>query len=234
MQSRGVFLREDILTALTAHHGSLEAAYIELSKQQLKPFLMRIWGPTEADNDSAAPGSSEQGAGTENAGAKESGESEIPGVSNSDFKECQSSLDSAPLGQVEQLDLSESLTSAAEKVTQETNQAIRELEKSVDIKEKESRSSSFATEKKSQSEVKDSSENELQQPPLPAVPDPKPASDDQNLVPPSLLKSDSEQFSVNAAGFHAKSDGEGKKLLDIQIYFRYGTFIGKFCGFIDR
>lgn len=43
--SRGNFTREDIVTVLTANHGNIEAAYLELSKTQLKPFLMRIWGP---------------------------------------------------------------------------------------------------------------------------------------------------------------------------------------------
>ncbi|KAJ9596170.1 hypothetical protein L9F63_027208, partial [Diploptera punctata] len=43
--SRGNFTREDIVTVLTANYGNLEAAYLELSKTQLKPFLMRIWGP---------------------------------------------------------------------------------------------------------------------------------------------------------------------------------------------
>ncbi|KAJ8888806.1 hypothetical protein PR048_008298 [Dryococelus australis] len=51
--SRGNFTREDIVTVLTANHGNLEAAYLELSKTQLKPFLMRIWGPpTGTDNES--------------------------------------------------------------------------------------------------------------------------------------------------------------------------------------
>ena len=41
------------MTSLTAHHGNLEMALIELNKTQLKPFLMRIWGPpTGADNES--------------------------------------------------------------------------------------------------------------------------------------------------------------------------------------
>ncbi|CAG2059673.1 unnamed protein product, partial [Timema podura] len=43
--SRGNFTREDIVTVLTANHGNMEAAYLDLSKTQLKPFLMRIWGP---------------------------------------------------------------------------------------------------------------------------------------------------------------------------------------------
>uniref|UniRef100_A0A182Q3F7 Uncharacterized protein n=1 Tax=Anopheles farauti TaxID=69004 RepID=A0A182Q3F7_9DIPT len=51
--SKGNFTREDIVTSLTAHHGNLDQALIELSKTQLKPFLMRIWGPPSgADNDS--------------------------------------------------------------------------------------------------------------------------------------------------------------------------------------
>lgn len=58
LASRGDFSREDIVTVLTAHHGDLEAAYNELSKTQLKPFLMRIWGPpvgteNEAGNEGA-------------------------------------------------------------------------------------------------------------------------------------------------------------------------------------
>lgn len=51
--SRGNFTREDIVTSLTAHHGNMELALIELNKTQLKPFLLKIWGPPAgADNDS--------------------------------------------------------------------------------------------------------------------------------------------------------------------------------------
>nr|CAD7586942.1 unnamed protein product [Timema genevievae] len=51
--SRGNFTREDIVTVLTANHGNMEAAYLDLSKTQLKPFLMRIWGPPAGtDNES--------------------------------------------------------------------------------------------------------------------------------------------------------------------------------------
>lgn len=58
LQSRGNFTHEDILTVLTANHGDLEAAYHEMNKSQLKPFLMRIWGPpvgteNEAGNQGA-------------------------------------------------------------------------------------------------------------------------------------------------------------------------------------
>ncbi|ENN77278.1 hypothetical protein YQE_06104, partial [Dendroctonus ponderosae] len=58
LASKGDFSREDIVTVLTANHGDLEAAYNELSKMQIKPFLMRIWGPptgieNEAGNEGA-------------------------------------------------------------------------------------------------------------------------------------------------------------------------------------
>ena len=42
--SKGNFSREDIVTVLTANQGNVEAAFQELNKVQLKPFLMRIWG----------------------------------------------------------------------------------------------------------------------------------------------------------------------------------------------
>ena len=45
--SKGNFTREDIVTVLTAHQGHVEAAFQELNKAQLKPFLMRIWGQAE-------------------------------------------------------------------------------------------------------------------------------------------------------------------------------------------
>ncbi|KAI5737462.1 hypothetical protein M8J76_013878 [Diaphorina citri] len=52
LMSRGNFTREDIVTVLTANHGNVESAYVELNKTQLKPFLMRIWGPPQGlDND---------------------------------------------------------------------------------------------------------------------------------------------------------------------------------------
>ncbi|PSN46286.1 hypothetical protein C0J52_12853 [Blattella germanica] len=51
--SRGNFTREDIVTVLTANHGNLEAAYLELSKTQLKSFLMQINGPSNGtENES--------------------------------------------------------------------------------------------------------------------------------------------------------------------------------------
>lgn len=51
--SRGNYSREDIVTALTAHRGNMEMALMELGKTQLKPFMMRIWGPPAGvDNES--------------------------------------------------------------------------------------------------------------------------------------------------------------------------------------
>ena len=47
MCSKGNFTRQDIVTVLTAHQGNVEAAFQELNKAQLKPFLMRIWGQAE-------------------------------------------------------------------------------------------------------------------------------------------------------------------------------------------
>ena len=58
LAGRGSFSREDVITALTANHGSVEAAYLDLNRTQLKPFLMRIWGPPQGVevNEGAPPG----------------------------------------------------------------------------------------------------------------------------------------------------------------------------------
>lgn len=53
ISSKGNFLRDDIVTALTAHHGNSDMALLDLSKRQLTPFLMRIWGsPGGVENES--------------------------------------------------------------------------------------------------------------------------------------------------------------------------------------
>uniref|UniRef100_A0A1B0FDE2 Uncharacterized protein n=1 Tax=Glossina morsitans morsitans TaxID=37546 RepID=A0A1B0FDE2_GLOMM len=53
--SKGNFSREDIVTALTIHQGNEEIAIMDLSRTQLKPFLMRIWGsPSGVENESIA------------------------------------------------------------------------------------------------------------------------------------------------------------------------------------
>ena len=47
LTAKGDFDRESIVTALTANDGDLDAAFTELNKIQLRPFLMRIWGQPE-------------------------------------------------------------------------------------------------------------------------------------------------------------------------------------------
>lgn len=51
--AKGNFAREDIVTVLTANQGNVEAAFQELNKVQLKPFLMRIWGQGDANEVSS-------------------------------------------------------------------------------------------------------------------------------------------------------------------------------------
>ena len=46
---KGNFSREDIVTVLTANQGNVDAAFQELNKVQLKPFLMRIWGQGDSN-----------------------------------------------------------------------------------------------------------------------------------------------------------------------------------------
>ena len=64
LQSKGNFSREDIVTMLTAHEGNVDAAFQELNKAQLKPFLMRIWGQAEnVEGSSEATNNAEEAAG---------------------------------------------------------------------------------------------------------------------------------------------------------------------------
>lgn len=45
----------DVVNALNKNGGIEEVALLELQKSQLKPFLMRIWGPsTGVENDEIA------------------------------------------------------------------------------------------------------------------------------------------------------------------------------------
>ena len=39
------------MTVLTSHQGNVDAAFQELNKAQLKPFLMRIWGQAGPGGD---------------------------------------------------------------------------------------------------------------------------------------------------------------------------------------
>lgn len=46
----------EVILALNNNSGNEEAALLELQKNQLKPFLMRIWGPgVGVENEDAAP-----------------------------------------------------------------------------------------------------------------------------------------------------------------------------------
>ncbi|XP_013778597.1 uncharacterized protein LOC106463128 isoform X1 [Limulus polyphemus] len=55
LTSRGNFSPGEIVAALTASHGNVEKAYIDLTKSTVKPFLMRIWGPgAGVDNQEGA------------------------------------------------------------------------------------------------------------------------------------------------------------------------------------
>ncbi|XP_064112920.1 E3 ubiquitin-protein ligase lubel-like isoform X13 [Macrobrachium nipponense] len=42
--SRGKFKRADVVKALEMHDGDVDAAFLEVNKSQLQPFLMKIWG----------------------------------------------------------------------------------------------------------------------------------------------------------------------------------------------
>lgn len=54
--TRGNFALADVVRALDNNAGIEDAALLELQKNQLKPFLMRIWGPpVGVENDEAAP-----------------------------------------------------------------------------------------------------------------------------------------------------------------------------------
>ncbi|XP_051169969.1 E3 ubiquitin-protein ligase lubel isoform X2 [Leptopilina boulardi] len=55
IMSKGSFTLMDVVNALNKNGGIEEVALLELQKSQLKPFLMRIWGPsTGVENDEIA------------------------------------------------------------------------------------------------------------------------------------------------------------------------------------
>ncbi|CAL1675934.1 unnamed protein product [Lasius platythorax] len=62
IMARGNFALADVVRALDNNSGIEDAALLELQKNQLKPFLMRIWGPpVGVENDEAAPHEDEAG-----------------------------------------------------------------------------------------------------------------------------------------------------------------------------
>lgn len=53
---KGNFAMAEVVKAMENNAGAEDAALFELQKNQLKPFLMRIWGPpVGVENDEAAP-----------------------------------------------------------------------------------------------------------------------------------------------------------------------------------
>lgn len=45
--ARGKFRREDVVRALETNDGDADAAFLEVNKSQLQPFLMKIWNPLQ-------------------------------------------------------------------------------------------------------------------------------------------------------------------------------------------
>lgn len=153
LQSRGTFLPEDILTALTANHGNLDAAYIELSKAQLKPFLMRMWAsPSDGLDNNLTASNSLKGA--ESKGPNISGGGDIIPSSpnqtasghavarvNEAITQNSKTVQEVPaLNELEPEPRLELLVSNAAKVSQEIEKAILELKQSKQSKTLESAS----------------------------------------------------------------------------------------------
>lgn len=56
IMANGNFALADVVRALDNNAGIEDATLLELQKNQLKPFLMRIWGPpVGVENEEAAP-----------------------------------------------------------------------------------------------------------------------------------------------------------------------------------
>lgn len=56
IMAKGNFTTIEVVKALNDNAGNDDAALLELQKNQLKPFLMRIWGPPAGvENEEAAP-----------------------------------------------------------------------------------------------------------------------------------------------------------------------------------
>jgi len=54
--AKGNFALTDVIRALDNNAGIEDTTLLELQKNQLKPFLMRIWGPPVGmENEEAAP-----------------------------------------------------------------------------------------------------------------------------------------------------------------------------------
>ncbi|CAD1473557.1 unnamed protein product, partial [Heterotrigona itama] len=80
---KGNFAMAEVVKALENNSGAEDAALFELQKNQLKPFLMRIWGPpVGVENDEAAPREDTAGA----VGGGTDGSEQVTNVSDAEAR----------------------------------------------------------------------------------------------------------------------------------------------------
>nr|XP_031825913.1 uncharacterized protein LOC116424104 [Nomia melanderi] len=83
IMKKGNFATAEVVKALENNAGAEDAALFELQKNQLKPFLMRIWGPpVGVENDEAAPREDAAGAVGGGTGVPE----QVPNVSDTEAR----------------------------------------------------------------------------------------------------------------------------------------------------
>ncbi|XP_029039966.2 E3 ubiquitin-protein ligase lubel isoform X12 [Osmia bicornis bicornis] len=83
IMKKGNFAMPEVVKALENNAGAEDAALFELQKNQLKPFLMRIWGPpVGVENDEAAPREDAAGA----VGGGEGVSEQVSNVSDSEAR----------------------------------------------------------------------------------------------------------------------------------------------------
>ncbi|XP_076246478.1 linear Ubiquitin E3 ligase [Calliopsis andreniformis] len=83
VMKKGNFAMAEVMKALENNSGAEDAALFELQKNQLKPFLMRIWGPpVGVENDEAAPREEAAGAVGGEMGVPE----QVPNVSDTEAR----------------------------------------------------------------------------------------------------------------------------------------------------
>ncbi|KAK1126814.1 hypothetical protein K0M31_004435 [Melipona bicolor] len=83
IMKKGNFAMAEVLKALENNSGAEDAALFELQKNQLKPFLMRIWGPpVGVENDEAAPREDTAGA----VGGGTDGSEQVTNVSDAEAR----------------------------------------------------------------------------------------------------------------------------------------------------
>ncbi|XP_043529360.1 E3 ubiquitin-protein ligase lubel isoform X2 [Frieseomelitta varia] len=83
IMKKGNFAMAEVVKALENNSGAEDAALFELQKNQLKPFLMRIWGPpVGVENDEAAPREDTAGA----VGGGTDGSEQVTNVSDAEAR----------------------------------------------------------------------------------------------------------------------------------------------------